>query len=82
LPVPNWSRSLPRPIIIPDVMELAKLADVRIFAKGKRLRARQAISRLYTRANTMATMPTHPAIAITQNGTDITAITGRTRISD
>jgi hypothetical protein len=27
---PNWSRPLPRPIIIPDVMELSTLADVRI----------------------------------------------------
>jgi hypothetical protein len=29
LPAPNWSRPLPRPIIIPDVMELETLADVR-----------------------------------------------------
>ena len=29
MPAPNWSRPLPRPIIIPDVMELATLADVR-----------------------------------------------------
>jgi hypothetical protein len=28
VPAPNWSRPLPRPIIIPDVMELT-LADVR-----------------------------------------------------
>ena len=28
MPAPNWSRPLPRPIIIPDVMELT-LADVR-----------------------------------------------------
>ena len=29
-PAPNWSRPLPRPIIIPDIMELATLAGVRI----------------------------------------------------
>jgi hypothetical protein len=29
LSVPNWSRPLPRPIIIPDVMELTTLSDVR-----------------------------------------------------
>jgi hypothetical protein len=29
LPAPNWSRPLPRPIIIPDVMELSTLDDVR-----------------------------------------------------
>ena len=29
MPSPNWSRPLPRPIIIPDVMELSTLADVR-----------------------------------------------------
>jgi hypothetical protein len=29
LSAPNWSRPLPRPIIIPDVMELETLADVR-----------------------------------------------------
>jgi hypothetical protein len=28
LPAPNWSRPLPRPIIIPDVMTLAMPADV------------------------------------------------------
>ena len=30
---PNWSRPLPRPIIIPDVMELSTLADVRILVE-------------------------------------------------
>jgi hypothetical protein len=29
LPSPNWSRPLPRPIIIPDVMKLDTLGDVR-----------------------------------------------------
>jgi hypothetical protein len=29
LPAPNWSRPLPRPIIIPDVMKPDSLADVR-----------------------------------------------------
>jgi hypothetical protein len=29
VPVPNWTRPLPRPIIIPDVMALTTLADVR-----------------------------------------------------
>jgi hypothetical protein len=33
VPAPNWSRPLPRPIIIPDVMELATLADVRILVE-------------------------------------------------
>jgi hypothetical protein len=33
LPVPNWSRPLPRPIVIPDVMELATLSDVRILVE-------------------------------------------------
>ncbi len=28
LPAPNWSRPLPRPVVIPDVMCLGKLADV------------------------------------------------------
>ena len=26
----NWSQSLPRPLVIPDVMKLATLADVRV----------------------------------------------------
>ena len=30
---PNWSRPLPRPIVIPDVMELSTLADVRILVE-------------------------------------------------
>jgi hypothetical protein len=32
LPVPssNWSQPLPRPIIIPEVMQLATLGDVRV----------------------------------------------------
>jgi hypothetical protein len=29
VPAPNWSQPLPRPIIIPEVMKLATLADVR-----------------------------------------------------
>ena len=33
LPAPNWSRPLPRPITIPDVMELATLPDVRILVE-------------------------------------------------
>ena len=33
MPTPNWSRPLPRPIVIPDVMELATLSDVRILVE-------------------------------------------------
>ena len=33
LPVPNWSRPLPRPIVIPDVVELTTLSDVRILVE-------------------------------------------------
>jgi hypothetical protein len=33
LPAPNWSRPLPRPIVIPGVMELATLADVRMLVE-------------------------------------------------
>ena len=33
MPAPNWSRPLPRPIIIPDVMQLSTLADVRILVE-------------------------------------------------
>jgi hypothetical protein len=29
VPAPNWSQPLPRPIIIPDVMKLDTLGDVR-----------------------------------------------------
>jgi hypothetical protein len=29
LPTPNWAQPLPRPVIIPEVMELGTLADVR-----------------------------------------------------
>jgi hypothetical protein len=29
----NWSRPLPRPLVIPDVMKLATLADVRVLIK-------------------------------------------------
>ena len=30
VPSPNWSQPLPRPIIIPEVMQLATLGDVRL----------------------------------------------------
>ena len=33
MPVANWSRPLSRPIIIPDVMELSTLSDVRILVE-------------------------------------------------
>jgi len=33
LTTPNWSRPLPRPIIIPNVMELTTLADIRILVE-------------------------------------------------
>ncbi len=36
MPAPNWSQPLPRPTIIPDVMTLATLADVRALI-GKHL---------------------------------------------
>ena len=29
MPSPNWAQPLPRPVIIPEVMELGTLADVR-----------------------------------------------------
>lgn len=29
MPAPNWSRPLPRPVVIPDVMKLDTLGDVR-----------------------------------------------------
>ena len=29
MPNPNWTRALPQPLLIPDVMILATLADVR-----------------------------------------------------
>ena len=30
MPSPNWSQPLPRPIIIPEVMQLGTLGDVRL----------------------------------------------------
>jgi hypothetical protein len=33
LPTPNWSRPLPRPIVIPEVMKLATLGDVRVLVE-------------------------------------------------
>jgi hypothetical protein len=40
-----WSRPLPRPIIIPDVMELTTLADVRILVEKHLPKVRQSRSR-------------------------------------
>jgi hypothetical protein len=33
VPAPNWSQPLPRPIIIPEVMQLATLGDVLVLVE-------------------------------------------------
>jgi hypothetical protein len=66
---PNWSRSLPRPLVIPGVMTLRTLADVKELLRHlpKEVRARstwQRIAALVDDAARGGTTPTDVTVAL------------------